>query len=90
MPLQQFQAAQMSAVPAGVVLRHGSPSDLDVCAEFNTAMAKETENIDLPPQTIRTGVAKVLEGSVAAAYFLVELEGEVVGQLMITKEWSDW
>ena len=73
-----------------VLFRRGAPADLDTCAAFNTAMAQETENLTLPPETIRTGVSKVLDGSVAAAYFCAELDGAVVGQLMITKEWSDW
>ncbi|GFR48746.1 hypothetical protein Agub_g10704, partial [Astrephomene gubernaculifera] len=29
-------------------------------------------------------------GRAAACYFLLECEGEVVAQLMITYEWSDW
>eukprot|EP00798_Chlamydomonas_sp_ICE-L_P031305 gene31306-6452_t len=52
-------------------------------------MAHETEGLELPLDVISRGVARVLENQVSAAYFCVDVEGKVVGQLMITKEWSD-
>ncbi|KAG2423857.1 hypothetical protein HXX76_015017 [Chlamydomonas incerta] len=54
------------------------------------AMAKETENLELPEATARAGVLGVLEGKTHAAYYLLEQSGQVVAQLMITLEWSDW
>lgn len=32
----------------------------------------------------------VLTGQTRATYYVVELQGSVVAQLMITYEWSDW
>ncbi|KAJ9508862.1 hypothetical protein QJQ45_028181 [Haematococcus lacustris] len=54
------------------------------------AMAKETENIDLERDIITAGVQKVLEGKTSASYYILEEDGMVVAQLMITFEWSDW
>ncbi|KAG2441286.1 hypothetical protein HYH02_010125 [Chlamydomonas schloesseri] len=55
------------------------------------AMAKETENLELPEATARAGVLAVLDGRAShAAYFLLEEREQVVAQLMITLEWSDW
>ncbi|PNH02583.1 hypothetical protein TSOC_011429 [Tetrabaena socialis] len=70
-----------------------------------TRGAQETEGLELPRDTLTEGVRAVLEGRTAAAYYLLEvppntggaeagpqgLEArEVVAQLMITFEWSDW
>jgi GNAT superfamily N-acetyltransferase len=59
--------------------------------EFNVAMAWETEGKALDPHRVRRGVAAVLEepGS-RGDYYLAELAGRPVGQLLITTEWSDW
>ena len=51
---------------------------------------QETEDLDLPEATAHAGVLAVLEGKTHAAYYLLEQSGEVVAQLMITLEWSDW
>jgi ribosomal protein S18 acetylase RimI-like enzyme len=39
---------------------------------------------------VRAGVAAVLQDPAKGLYFLAEDAGEVVGQIMITYEWSDW
>ena len=36
------------------------------------------------------GVAALLNDPAKGTYFLAELDGQVVGQLLITCEWSDW
>jgi hypothetical protein len=38
----------------------------------------------------RAVCAAVLNGDAAAAYYVVEVAGLIIGQLMITFEWSDW
>jgi GNAT superfamily N-acetyltransferase len=53
-------------------------------------MAVETEQLQLPPPTVRAGVAAVLGDANKGLYFLAENAGRVMGQLMITYEWSDW
>ncbi len=39
---------------------------------------------------MRLGVDAVLDGRVPGRYWMAEHEGRVVGQLLITYEWSDW
>ncbi|GIL64958.1 hypothetical protein Vafri_18814 [Volvox africanus] len=73
-----------------VIIRKGRIEDLEKVVVFNSAMAKETEDIDLPPETVEAGARAVLEGGVGASYYMLELAGTVVAQLMITLEWSDW
>jgi GNAT superfamily N-acetyltransferase len=53
-------------------------------------MARETENIDLSRQQLTNGVNSVLEDSTKGFYVLAECDGRIVGQAMITYEWSDW
>ncbi len=53
-------------------------------------MALETEELTLDPRTIAGGVERLLRDPSRGLYFLAERSGHVVGQLMITREWSDW
>jgi GNAT superfamily N-acetyltransferase len=64
--------------------------DLDTLVQFNAAMARESEGRDLDPETLRTGVDAVFGDSNRGFYLVAEAEGRVVGQLLITTEWSDW
>lgn len=71
-------------------IRQGVPSDAETIARFNAAMALETEDVTLEPETVARGVARALADERLAKYFVAEKSGRVVGQLMITREWSDW
>ncbi len=71
-------------------IRVGQISDVEIITNNNICMAKETEGLDLPPETARAGAQAVLEGAAAAKYYVGELGGQIVAQLMITLEWSDW
>src|SRR5689334_19230180 len=53
-------------------------------------MAWETERRRLKPATVRRGVAALIKSPPRGTYFVAEDKGEVVGQLLITYEWSDW
>jgi len=73
-----------------LTIRSARPDDLDTLVEFNAAMALETEHLTLDPAVLRPGVAAGLADVHKARYFVAELSGRVVGQLMLTLEWSDW
>ncbi len=73
-----------------VCVRPARPDDRDVVTEFNLRMAQETESLHLDPLTVRTGVERVLSDLVRGRYFVAEVNGVVVGQTLITYEWSDW
>ena len=52
---------------------------------------RETEGQALDPALLRPGVRAVLDGSLRSArYYIAEIDGQAVGQLMTTFEWSDW
>ena len=73
-----------------IQIRAATPADAAVIAGFNAAMALETEHKTLHAQTLRAGVERAIAQPRAARYFLADIAGEVVGQLMVTFEWSDW
>jgi ribosomal protein S18 acetylase RimI-like enzyme len=64
--------------------------DADVLAQFNVALAKESENLVLDPARVKAGVATLLDDPAKGTYFVAEAGGAVIGQLLITLEWSDW
>lgn len=73
-----------------LTIRRGQPADAEVVAEYNRLLALETEGKTLDRDTLDRGVRAVLADSARGMYFLAELDGAVVGQLMLTYEWSDW
>ena len=73
-----------------IIIRVASSSDAALIAEFNAALAMETENLDLDRERVRKGTEALLADSSKGIYHLAEVDGKIVGQLMITYEWSDW
>jgi ribosomal protein S18 acetylase RimI-like enzyme len=53
-------------------------------------LAKESENLVLDPPRVKAGVEALLRDPAKGTYFVAESGGEIIGQLMITHEWSDW
>ena len=51
--------------------------------------AKEIEGLQLNEDVLRLGVENALKRK-ECRYFVAESDGEVIGQTMITYEWSDW
>ena len=70
-------------------IREASINDIPILAQNNQALAHETENIQLHNEILFAGVSNALKRE-DCHYFVAELNGEVVGQTMITYEWSDW
>jgi GNAT superfamily N-acetyltransferase len=72
-------------------VRRAVPADLAVLVEFNLAIAWETEHKRLNRDVLTTGIRAVLADPARGFYTVaVDERGEVVGQMMITFEWSDW
>ena len=71
-------------------IRRAVSSDTETIAGYNAAMARETEHLELDRERLEQGVRAVLDDSSKGYYLLAEVEGRVVGQMMITFEWSDW
>lgn len=73
-----------------VTYRKAEPRDTDTIANFNAAMALETEHKALLPETIGAGVRKLIATPSMGFYVVAESDSKVVACLMITNEWSDW
>lgn len=77
-------------MPTPPTIRDAVPADLDVIVEFNRRLAWETEHKRLDPAVLRPGVETALTRPDWSRYFIAEIDGDIVGQMMITYEWSDW
>ncbi|MGB2868785.1 MAG: N-acetyltransferase [Bacteroidota bacterium] len=73
-----------------VTVRKARPADAATLAEYNRLMAEETEHRSLDAIVLRAGVDALLEDESKGLYYVAETAGGIVGQLMITYEWSDW
>jgi ribosomal protein S18 acetylase RimI-like enzyme len=73
-----------------VKIRDATQSDALIIARYNSAMASETEGRPLDDATIGSGVTSLLQDRAKGRYWVAETNGEIVGQLMVTYEWSDW
>ena len=73
-----------------ITVRAALPEDAGIIAGYNSDMAVETEGKTLDPDLIGPGVAAILADPAKGRYWVAEIDGRVVGQLMVTYEWSDW
>ena len=73
-----------------IQIRDGRPEDAPVIAEYNRRMALETESKELDAETVERGVKQGLLQPGKCRYFVAEVQGSVIGQAMVTYEWSDW
>lgn len=73
-----------------VLIRPATLSDLPELTTWNAAMAWETEHKRLDPPTLERGIAGVFEQPRRGFYLIAEEDGEALGSLLVTYEWSDW
>lgn len=71
-------------------IRAATLDDAATIAEYNIRLARETEGKHLNPDVISAGVRTLLADDRHGRYFVAEISGQVVGQIMHTREWSDW
>jgi GNAT superfamily N-acetyltransferase len=73
-----------------IIVRQATVADTAIIAHFNALMAHETERIALDQERLKAGVEALLRDPSKGVYYLAEQNNIVVGQMMITYEWSDW
>jgi len=71
-------------------IRKAQKHDIDALIGFNEAMAFETEGKKLFTGTLRKGVEAVFDDPRKGFYVVAEDNGNAIGGLMVTFEWSDW
>lgn len=83
--IRRFRADRMN-----FEIREATPSDAETIASYNIRMAVETEGRSLAADVIGPGVAALISDAGKGRYWVAETAGKLVGQIMITYEWSDW
>ncbi|MDF0645681.1 MAG: GNAT family N-acetyltransferase [Nitrospira sp.] len=75
------------------IIRRGRESDVSSIIGFSAALALETEGRELDPARLRHGTQALLGLPTYGFFMVAEIshpDRRLVGQLMITYEWSDW
>lgn len=70
--------------------RDAQPADVATIIEFQIALARESEELDLDREILSRGIAALFADPTLGRYYVAEADGEVIGTTMITFEWSDW
>jgi GNAT superfamily N-acetyltransferase len=73
-----------------ITVRKAVRADSETIAGFQISMAYETEKLVLDKKIVAAGVAAVFERPELGAYYVAVENGEIVGSLLTTFEWSDW
>lgn len=72
-----------------ILVREADASNIPKLIEYNIALADETENVSLDTDILRLGITRALELK-DCHYFVAQMDEKIVGQTMVTSEWSDW
>lgn len=73
-----------------MTIREAKSADIPSLLDFQLKMALETENVQLEILPLTQGVNRLFKDPVKGRYYVAEENGEVIGCLMTTFEWSDW
>lgn len=77
-----------------LLFRDATRDDVPAIIDFQLAMARETEDLDLDREILTKGVNALFTdpslGRYYIADYIADVKGRAVGSLMITYEWSDW
>jgi len=75
----------------GFIIRRAGLSDLEQLVEFTLSEAKEAEGRGQDKERARLGILAALEDESVAAYWVIETAAdEIVGNISVVKEWSNW
>lgn len=75
---------------APLSIRPATRADAPRLADWNAAMALETEGKRLDPAVLARGVEGVFDDPRRGIYLVAERDGVPAGCLLVTYEWSDW
>jgi GNAT superfamily N-acetyltransferase len=74
----------------GWSIRLADAADLPTLVQLQLDNAKEGHDLTLRTEDLRRGVAMPWAERNLARMYVAEVEGKVVGVLMVTNEWSEW
>ena len=73
-----------------ITIRPAIKEDSKHIISFQQKMAMETENVQLDALVLTEGVRRLFDDATKGKYYVAEENGDVIGCLMTTYEWSDW
>jgi GNAT superfamily N-acetyltransferase len=71
-------------------IRQANEGDIEAIANFQIAMAWETEHRELERDIIFEGVRNVFSDPHRGFYLVAESDQKIIASLLVTFEWSDW
>jgi ribosomal protein S18 acetylase RimI-like enzyme len=72
------------------VIARGETSDIESIVRFQVDMAMESEGTLLNKETVTKGVTAAMNDAAKGCYWVAKVDGNAIGSLMLTREWSDW
>lgn len=72
------------------IIRFARMDDAKILADFNVAMAKESEELELDYRIVLLGIKNLMLQPELGFYLVAESDHKILGSLMITFEWTDW
>lgn len=73
-----------------ITIRTATLADVDTIVANNVALAAETEGLLLAAAVVQAGTRRGLIDEQRGTYYVAQRGGRTIGQLLITREWSDW
>ncbi len=71
-------------------IRKATLGDARKIAENNVLLAKESENMEIDYKDTLNGVKAMINDYTKGFYLVAEEKNNIIGQIMVTYEWSDW
>lgn len=71
-------------------LSMASIEDADAIARNDVDLRREIENVSMDIQSALAGVRTLIASPERGFYLLAKQDEEVIGQVLVTHEWSDW
>ncbi len=73
-----------------IMYRDATPADVPAIIDFQLAMARETESLELDREVLTHGVNAIFNEPSLGRYYVAATGATAIASLMITYEWSDW
>ena len=73
-----------------MLIRVADIKDADRIARNSILLAREIEQMRLKYQNVLIGTETLIRNKEKGFYLVIEENNEIIGQVMITFEWSDW
>lgn len=71
-------------------IRFANELDIEKIAKNNIKLAFESENKSIEYFTVCNGIRNIINDNKKGFYLIAENKNKIIGQLMVTYEWSDW